>query len=555
MSKTKERQLWKLWWSKVLFFKLLIWWRNVTFDAHSVHGFVSRTVEQLCKMKIAEQGPSNSFDICKVVRWRPCPLPQQGGLTSHWFFLLLYGSLLRILLISLHHYGNGPFAGIHRILVIYHFLCNIHRIGGSSEMTLLSQASKERRHFSTSRTTGTMIGSFAIHLCIEKKRKETKNVANVFWCHNLCQICCPIAEICWWILLLVCWPMILWSKRNSKIIKGSLLSVGRLSKLNLKFLSHTILWCMHCFNRRCPKCWAQGQQRQCAQKRCQVYAQTIVSSCCHHHYFWQSHPCWSPLSMCNGHHIFSGYHNSRHNIIVSIGCHWCEPHTDHAAHPLLAYNDEQHTCDKDNTICSIAGTSQSVNKHHIVVVKICHECRQLWMALPKQWGCLFDFLTNDATLSNHQGHYQNPHNHSQQNRQKQQIKHWDTLPLSKRQVSCGSNHAPHDASKEMAVCNLFMQHPYSHEMATAHWGTYKKYIINNSNSVHVYNLRKQSGTRFKCQSAIPWTEVETCKHWLTLGTYVQKLVHTKLRNKKHKQYNHSIHNAGNSEQLPTRARP
>jgi hypothetical protein len=65
----------------------------------------------------------------------------------------------------------------------------------------------------------------------------------------------------------------------------------------------------------------------------------------------------------------------------------------------------------------------------------------------------------------------------------------------------------------MAVCNLFMQHPYSHEMATAHWGTYKKYIINNSNSVHVYNLRKQSGTRFKCRSAIP-CDPKSCQQFL-----------------------------------------
>ncbi len=58
---------------------------------------------------------------------------------------------------------------------------------------------------------------------------------------------------------------------------------------------------------------------------------------------------------------------------MSIGCHWCKPHTNHAAYPLLAYNDEQHTCDKDNAICSI-GTSQLVNKNHTVVVNIPHDC-------------------------------------------------------------------------------------------------------------------------------------------------------------------------------------
>ena len=36
---------------------------------------------------------------------------------------------------------------------------------------LLNQASKERRHLSTFRTTGTRVGSFAIPYCIEKKSK------------------------------------------------------------------------------------------------------------------------------------------------------------------------------------------------------------------------------------------------------------------------------------------------------------------------------------------------------------------------------------------------
>ena len=102
----------------------------------------------------------------------------------------------------------------------------------------------------------------------------------------------------------------------------------------------------------------QGQQRQCAQKHCQVYAETIVSSW--RHYFWQSHPCWRPPSMSNGHHIFSGYHNSHHNNNLRIGRHWCEPHTNHATYPLLPYNDEQHTFDKDHAICSI-GTNWKIN--------------------------------------------------------------------------------------------------------------------------------------------------------------------------------------------------
>ena len=126
---------------------------------------------------------------------------------------------------------------------------------------------------------------------------------------------------------------------------------------------------MYCFSGRCPKDTVLRVSNGNVLKRhYQVYTETIVSSC-HHHYFWQSHPCWRPPSICNGHHIISGYHNSHHNIYVNIGCHWCEPHTNHAAHPLLAYNDEQHTCDKDNSICS-SGTSQLVNKDHIVVVNI-----------------------------------------------------------------------------------------------------------------------------------------------------------------------------------------
>jgi hypothetical protein len=38
-------------------------------------------------------------------------------------------------------------------------------------MTPAEPSIKERRHLSTSRTTGTMIGSFALPYCIEKKSK------------------------------------------------------------------------------------------------------------------------------------------------------------------------------------------------------------------------------------------------------------------------------------------------------------------------------------------------------------------------------------------------
>jgi hypothetical protein len=86
------------------------------------------------------------------------------------------------------------------------------------------------------------------------------------------------------------------------------------------------------------------------------------------------------------------------------------------------------------------------------------------MALHKQRGCLLEFLTNDPTLTKHQRHFQNPHNHSQyQNRQKQQNAHWDTVPPSQKQVSCGSNHSPYGAFTEKDFCYLLTQHRHPHE--------------------------------------------------------------------------------------------
>ena len=164
-------------------------------------------------------------------------------------------------------------------MVFYHFLCNMYRIGGSSKMTLVEPSIKTVETFFEYFQDYWHHDWIIRHPTLYWKEKRTKNNANAFWCRNLCQICCPIAEICWWILLSICcWPMRLCSKRNSKIIKGS------------------------------------------------VCAMDITS-----------------LQV----------HNSHHNINVSIGLHWCEPHSNHAAYPLLAYNDEQHTCDKDNTIYSI----------------------------------------------------------------------------------------------------------------------------------------------------------------------------------------------------------
>ena len=127
-------------------------------------------------------------------------------------------------------------------MVFYHFLCNMYRIGGSSKMTLVEPSIKTVETFFEYFQDYWHHDWIIRHPTLYWKEKQTKNNANAFWCRNLCQICCPIAEICWWILLFrSAGP---WDCAASAIARSSKAAYVQWTSHLYRFIIHitTLMW-------------------------------------------------------------------------------------------------------------------------------------------------------------------------------------------------------------------------------------------------------------------------------------------------------------------------